>query len=153
MTRDPFDSRTASGDPDAADARRPAASGLGPLETRVLDGLWRRARPQSVRELRAGFPGVAYTTLMTTLDRLYKKGLLDRERRGRAYVYVPRFSRSGLRDQMARRAIGHLLGPDSRPSGVRPILSTFVDEVGRRDDALLDALEEIIRARRRGEGR
>ncbi len=141
MTRAPWD----------ADDAPPAR--LGPLESRVLECLWRRPAAQSVGDLRDEFPRVAYTTLMTTLDRLYKKGLLDRSRRGRAFAYTARYTRAGLRARLARGVIERLLGEERRPAALRPILSTFVQEVGRRDDGLLDALEEIIRARRRGEDR
>lgn len=137
-----------AGGPLDREAAAPAA--LGPLETRVLERLWDLPAAQSVSALRASFPAIAYTTLMTTLDRLYKKGLLERTRRGRAFLYAPRYTRDGLRDQMARRDIGRLLGAAERPAALVPILSTFVQEVGRRDDALLDALEEMIRQRRRG---
>lgn len=127
--------------------------GLGPLETRVLECLWRRPAAQIVSDLRDAFPGVAYTTLMTTLDRLYKKGLLDRERRGRAFEYRPRYTRAGLRERLARGTIDRLLGAESRTAALVPILSTFVQEVGRRDDGLLDALEDLIRERRGKEKR
>ena len=137
--------------PRDGDAEPPAR--FGPLEARVLERLWRKPSPHSVRDLCAWFPATPYTTLMTTLDRLYKKGLLVRSRRGRAFLYAPRYTRDGLRDQIARRDIDRLLGPVEEPEALRPILSTFVQEVGRRDDGLLDALEEMIRARRRGERR
>ena len=51
----------------------------------------------SVREVRSGLgDGLAYTTVMTTLDRLYKKGLLERQRDGRAFRYAARASREAL---------------------------------------------------------
>ena len=140
------------------DARRAPADtaplrALGPLETRVLECLWSRPAAQVVSDLRDGFPGVAYTTLMTTLDRLYKKGLLDRERRGRAFAYRPRYTRAGLRERLARGTIDRLLGAERHVEALVPILSTFVQEVGRRDDGLLDALEDLIRERRGKEKR
>ena len=52
---------------------------FGPLERRVLDALWSRSAPACVRDIQPDFPGVAYTTLMTTLDRLFRKGTLRRE--------------------------------------------------------------------------
>jgi len=125
------------------------ASFLGPLEIRVLECLWRRGGEVSVRGMQEDFPGAAYTTLMTTLDRLFKKGLLARTRHGKAYRYLPRFSREGLLDHLAKGTITRLL--DASPGGgaVRPLLSTFVEAVGRRDALLLDELEALIRAARR----
>lgn len=57
--------------------------------------------PASVRDLLPLFPRLGYTTLMTTLDRLYKKGLLLRERRGRFNAYWPAISRQDLRTAIA----------------------------------------------------
>jgi predicted transcriptional regulator len=124
------------------------ASYLGPLERQVLESLWRRPGEASVREIQPDFPGTAYTTLMTTLDRLFKKGLLERTRRGKAYWYLSRYSRTGLQDHLARGAISRLLESSPGRGRVRPILSTFVEAVGRRDALLLDELEELIRAER-----
>jgi len=57
---------------------------FGPLEWRVLEALWERGDAASVRDLQPRFSDIAYTTLMTTLDRLHRKGVLDRTKQGRA---------------------------------------------------------------------
>ena len=62
----------------------PLETAFGPLESRVLEALWARETAASVRDLQPQFPQVAYTTLMTTLDRLYRKGALMRHKAGRA---------------------------------------------------------------------
>ncbi len=56
-----------------------------------MEVLWKRAEAMAVREVCARLDGetLAYTTVMTTLDRLYKKGLLRREKDGTAFVYQP----------------------------------------------------------------
>ncbi|MGE0862410.1 MAG: BlaI/MecI/CopY family transcriptional regulator [Vicinamibacterales bacterium] len=119
---------------------------FGPLETRVLDALWLRAGAACVRDLQPQFPGVAYTTLMTTLDRLFRKGVLHRDKQGRAFYYRPRLSRDALLSRRAESALATMLPSDS--AGLRPIMSLFVDAVGDRDRGLLDELETLIRARR-----
>lgn len=133
-----------------SDAPRPPRTHLdtvfGPLESRVLDELWSRATAACVRDLQPAFPGVAYTTLMTTLDRLFRKGVLRRDKSGRAFFYLPLSSREELRSQLAGSAFATMLPGDA--SAVRPILSQFVDAVGDRDRALLDDLEALVRARR-----
>jgi len=75
--------------------RRPhgLASVFGALELRVLEALWRRGEDASVRDLMPEFPQAAYTTLMTTLDRLHRKGVLERRKDGRAFLYRPVSSR------------------------------------------------------------
>ena len=119
---------------------------FGPLERRVLDALWARALPASVRDLQTRFPGVAYTTLMTTLDRLFRKGVLHRHKEGRAFVYQPAASRVELQSRLAGSALATLLPDES--AAVRPLLSLFVNAVEARDHALLDELEQLVRQRR-----
>src|SRR5215470_1365900 len=70
--------------------RRPrefASFALGKLERQVLEETWRLGEV-SVRDVHRAFEErIAYTTLMTTLDRLFKKNLLERRKDGRAFVY------------------------------------------------------------------
>lgn len=123
---------------------------LGPLEWRVLDALWTRNVPATVRDLQPEFSGIAYTTLMTTLERLYRKQVLTRIRDGRAFVYAPLESRAAFD---SGRATQELLAAVERggPSAT-PVLSCFVDALGRHDEALLTELEELVRARRADRG-
>ena len=125
---------------------RQLESTFGPLEIRVLDALWARHTPACVRDLQPRFPGVAYTTLMTTLDRLFRKGTLSREKSGRAFFYRAKASRQELISELAGSTFATLLPGDA--ASVRPILSMFVDSVSDRDHALLDDLEKLVRARR-----
>ena len=64
---------------------------LGDLERAVMDVLWSRPSPATVREVVAALADrqPAYTTVMTVLDRLSRKGFLDREPDGRAWRYHP----------------------------------------------------------------
>ena len=119
---------------------------FGPLEIRVLEALWSRTQPVCVRDIQPDFPGVAYTTLMTTLDRLFRKGTLRREKSGRAFYYVPKASQEQLLSQLTESTLATMLPGDS--AAMRPILSMFVDTLGARDEALLDELETLVRARR-----
>lgn len=84
---------------------------------------------------------LAYTTVMTTLDRLYKKGLLDRRKSDRAFFYSPRLSREAWEQKQARELLAEL------PS--QALISCLVDVVQGQDEALLDELEKRIRMRRR----
>lgn len=127
-------------------ARGDLAAVFGPLELRVLEALW-DGGDASVRDLQASFPDTAYTTLMTTLDRLHRKGVLDRMKAGRAFVYRPRFTPEGLRGSLLAHVLGVLLGRDRR--ALEPVLSHFVEAVSDRDAALLDELERLVREKRR----
>ena len=126
-----------------------AAAIFGALELRVMEALWWRDAPVSVRDLVNEFDGTAYTTLMTTLDRLHRKGVLDREKSGRAFVYRPRHTREELESGMAVTAIESLLDRSS----AEPVLSYFIDEVSRRDARLLDELERLVQEKRREQKR
>ena len=119
---------------------------LGPLERRVLEALWARNDAACVRDLHPGFSEIAYTTLMTTLDRLHRKGILDRVKRGRAFFYSPRMSPVELESAIAAEALRDALARDT--SSLRPLLSFFVNAIGDRDHRLLDELESLVRARR-----
>ena len=118
---------------------------LGPLEWRTLEALWAREEPASVRDLIDAFPEIAYTTLMTTLDRLYRKGMLAREKQGRAFVYRPQFTRSEFD---AARAGDAVRAAVEAGGSLTPLVSCLVDAVGDRDRELLDELEALVAARR-----
>ena len=122
------------------------ADRLGPLETQLLRLLWERG-PATVRELvDTGKVTGAYTTVMTTLDRLYKKGVLERVAEGRAFRYSPRQSREEFKGSMIRRVIGEML---AGPGQAAKPMSCLVDAVSEHDRALLDELEDAIERKRR----
>jgi predicted transcriptional regulator len=128
-----------------------ATSSLGPLEREVMELIWRRpedASGVSVRDIHLAFEErLAYTTLMTTLDRLHKKGLLDRRKRGRAFFYSQRFSPEEFERGLARSVIDMLLGRSS--DDVEPILALIIDAVSEHDRATLDELDRLIKEKRR----
>jgi len=118
---------------------------LGELETTVMEALW-SAPGQTVSEVEALIQRrrpIAHTTVLTTLDRLHRKGYLARDRQGKAFVYTACFTREEFERAMAEEVLGALLAQFSAPA-----LSAFVDLVGN-DPETLDRLEAIIRAKRR----
>lgn len=125
---------------------RASSSQLGPLEERMLEALWRRG-DGTVREmLDDGCQDLAYTTVMTTLDRLFKKNLLSREAEGRAFRYRARFTREQLHREVAGAAFRQLL--DACPSSALP-LSYLVEVLTERDEQLLDDLRKVVESKRR----
>jgi predicted transcriptional regulator len=120
---------------------------LGSLEREVMDVVW-RTDEVTVRDVQSRLERpVAYTTVMTTLDRLFKKGFVVRTRAGRAFTY--RASRS--REQTEAAVAGGLLAGLLSGGAAMPILSNLVDAVGEQDGGLdlLSALEELVRDKRR----
>src|ERR1700685_4811769 len=90
--------------------RRSPSTQLGPLEQQLLGSLWARGS-STVREiLDAGEIKLAYTTVMTTLDRLYKKQLLTRVAEGRAFRYSPRYTQEELEKDAVGENIRQMLG-------------------------------------------
>jgi predicted transcriptional regulator len=93
-------------------ARRGGANTfLGPLETAVMDRLWKR-RQATVRDIVDDLGksrALAYTTVMTIMTRLHAKGLLVRNRDGKTYVYRPAFSRDEHRARLSRDLVRGLV--------------------------------------------
>jgi predicted transcriptional regulator len=120
---------------------------LGRLEFRLMQILWSRGE-SNVRDVVHELDRpLAYTTVMTTLDRLYKKGLLDRRMPDRAFLYSARFTRDEWDRTRAENMIADFLaGP--HPSR-ELLLSSFLDAVGQHDSRLLDELEKKIRTKRK----
>lgn len=120
---------------DAADhahvAAGPARRGAGELEAAVLEVLQRGGSalsPGEVRELIGG--DLAYTTVVTILSRLHSKGVLDRRKSGRAYLYAPVADSPGL----AARRMARVLDEEADREAV---LARFVSTLSDRDEELL----------------
>ena len=123
---------------------------FGELEAVIMDRLWEQGRPMLVREmvedLRAQRP-LAYTTVMTVMENLHRKGWLRRERDGRAWRYEPTGSRSGYTAGLMNDAL-------ATSSDRRTALAHFVLQMSPHDAALLrEALEQAQPEPEEGEAR
>ena len=120
---------------------------LGPLEVTVMEILWAHGE-NNVRDVvdRLSRP-LAYTTVMTTLDRLYKKGLLARRKEDRAFFYSPTLTRPEWEQKRTGDFVAGFLSV-AEPSRDL-LLSCLVEAVGQHDEALLDELERKIKLRRK----
>jgi predicted transcriptional regulator len=117
---------------------------LGPLEQKVLEVVWSLGTA-TVREIvRDGKLWQTYPTIMTTMDRLFKKGLLTRAPEGRAFRYSPRYSPEELEHAEALGGIRRLLG--SQNASLH--LSYLVQEVSAQDARLLDELHSLVERQR-----
>ena len=130
--------------------RRPreiACFALGKLERQVLEEIWRLGEV-TVRDVYRAFDErVAYTTLMTTLDRLFKKNLLARRKDGRAFLYAALVSQEDLDRGIKEDVVDGLLGQGA--DGVEPILACIVDTLSERDRELLDELDRLVQEKKR----
>ncbi len=121
---------------------------LGELESKVMECLW-GAPGSSVKGIwerlsseRSERP-LAYTTIMTTMDRLYQKGLLRRVKVGKAFLYEPRFSREEFEEIVTEEVLRGLAS-----SANEFLMSAFLDLLSRRDPDSLSRLEEMIQQKR-----
>ena len=117
---------------------------LGPLEQKVLQAVWSLGTA-TVREIvLAGNLWQTYPTIMTTMDRLFRKGLLTRSPDGRAFRYAPRYSFEQLERAEALGGIRRLLL--SQNASLH--LSYLVQAVSEQDRQLLDELHSLVERQR-----
>jgi len=84
---------------------------------------------------------------MTTLDRLFKKNLLERRKDGRAFVYAASVSRDAFDQGIKEDVIDGLLGHGA--DGVEPVLACIVDTISERDRELLDELDRLVQEKKK----
>jgi predicted transcriptional regulator len=116
------------------------------LEYIVLTKLWELGTA-SVRDVHGQLSkpeGLVYTTIAKVIDRLRGKGLIQRERHGKAFVYRAKIAREVVERARAQNAVSRLLG-----AAPRAAVAALVDAVDAVDPKLLDELERAVAARRR----
>ena len=109
--------------------------GFGDLEAVVMDRLWDRAGTTAVREVFEDLHQsreIAYTTVMSTMDNLHRKGWLARERQGKAFLYWPTLSREEYSARLMRDALD--AGGDSGA-----VLTHFLRQMTDEESATLRA--------------
>jgi predicted transcriptional regulator len=112
--------------------------GFGDLEALIMDRLWNAASARTVRDVQAELTSerrLAYTTVMTVMDKLHRKGWLSRYQVGRAYAYQPVMSR----ERYTAELMGEALASSSDRSAT---LSAFVDGLDPVDAQELRAVLE-----------
>src|ERR1700758_3384079 len=123
---------------------------FGELEAVIMDRLWERGRPVLVREMVDDLRedrALAYTTVMTVMDNLYRKGWLRRERDGRAWRYEPTGSRAGYTPALMNDAL-------ATSADRRTALAHFALQMSPHDAALLrEALDQALGEPEAGEAR
>ncbi|HTV16116.1 MAG TPA: BlaI/MecI/CopY family transcriptional regulator [Acidobacteriaceae bacterium] len=128
------------------DAAAPSVSALGRREREVMSVLWKlgKASVQQVSERLS--TELAYTTVMTTLDRLFRKGLLRREKCSRAFFYSAVLSAKDVEGRRASDLIRRFFKESDMQDDV--LVSCLVDAVHGYDTELLDQLDAAVRSAR-----
>ncbi len=120
--------------------------GFGDLETVIMHMVWDRGSPVTVRELLGELRrerAIAYTTVMSTMDNLHRKGWLARAKDGKAYRYTATASREEYSARLMREALAG--GGDTEA-----VLSHFVAEMGGQESEVLAAVVRRLAGRRPG---
>lgn len=120
---------------------------LGPLEAQVMEVLWDCDECCVRQVLQRLDQNLAYTTIMSTLDRLFRKRLANRRKRGRSYAYSARVSCQDWKDTVARDVVRKLL--DGPRSSHEALIACVLEVVRQREPELLKDIETILGARGR----
>ena len=119
---------------------------LGELEALVMDRLWDKGPAGAARlqKIVGESRGITLNTIQSTVERLYRKGFLSREKVSHAYLYTVCISREELAARLVERLVGDLVG-----SGRGALLPTFVDLAARAGEEELARLERLVVERRK----
>ena len=131
------------GEQSAVRAKRRRRMILGPFEARVMEVLWRGSE-HTVHEVKRKLSRKrAYTTVMTTMARLYEKGVLSRRKRGHQFVYKPRLSAQAWGRLAASEFVDNFI---SVPNVSHKLLiSSLLDALGELDPKLPAEMQAQIR--------
>ncbi|NHW00076.1 MAG: BlaI/MecI/CopY family transcriptional regulator [Thaumarchaeota archaeon] len=126
---------------------------LGPLETSIIEVMWSSKQPLTVRDVYEKLrrrKRIAYTTVMTTMDRLYEKGLLDRRmekgRGGVLYVYWPKFEEHSFKKSAVHEVLNSLV------ENFGDIVASYLVERLSSDEKEFKELKEKLEKALKGKG-
>ena len=120
------------------------AAPLGPLERQVHHAVWSRGTATVREVIQDQTIWQTYSTIMTTMDRLFRKGLLDRVLEGKAFRYSARYSPEEVERGAAMSGIRQLLGSEYASLH----LSYLVEAIGAADEKLLEELQTLVERQR-----
>ncbi len=125
----------------------PAINQLGDLEADIMSVVWEKGRAtvQEVQEALAPRRELAYTTVMTVMSRLAEKGILGRVKEGRAYVYIPAVPQEKAAGSLLQSLVRRLYD-----GATGKAIAHLLETEENVDDAELERLEALIRAKREG---
>lgn len=123
---------------------QPSAMPLGPLEQRIHRAIWSRGSATVREVLQDGSIWQAYNTVLTTTERLFRKGLLSRVHERKAFRYRALCSPDELRRRTTVSGLQRLLSAQDTVLH----LSYFVEAVGQLDEKLLDDLQALVEQER-----
>lgn len=118
---------------------------LHDLEATIMDVVWGKGLSSfavgDVLAILEKQRDIAYTTVMTTVTRLYEKGILERERDGKRYLYSPKLTREEFLQSTAREVLDEAVGGHQA-------MAMLAEKVSEASSGELDDLEALIQKRR-----
>ena len=119
--------------------KRNKPSPFGDLEEKVMEVLWKKGSA-TVSEVRKSLKDkFAHTTIMTILDRLYKKGILKRDKEGKGYRYYPIVSKEEFEKMVAKKVVKDITKTD--PSLAIAAFEGIVENLSKED---IEKLKKLI---------
>lgn len=121
------------------------AHAIGELELRIMELMWRYKAVDAKSVCAFLYSDeIKLSTAQTTLERLYKKKLVSREKDGRAYIYTPTLTRAELMAKLVANVISTL-----HDGSTDSILSSFVSIAENMNTESLDRLEQLVASRKK----
>lgn len=119
---------------------------LGKLERQIMETLWKRGE-SSVRDILEGLNHLhapTYSTLITVMNRLSDKGLLERKKSGKTFFYTPVYTKNELLDIVSKKVIQGI-----SELSLQTTILNFVDHISSKDFEQLDHLSDLIKKRKK----
>ena len=116
---------------------------LGELESEIMEIVWQSKQPisgRSVTEILQKKRKIAYTTVMTIMNRLVDKGILSRKQQGRAYLYKGAVSKDKFLTRVSRQIIRNFVASFGDAA-----VAHFVEEVGKSSPAKRAELRKLLK--------
>ncbi|MFN8215108.1 MAG: BlaI/MecI/CopY family transcriptional regulator [Solirubrobacterales bacterium] len=132
-------------------AKAPDTRLQGELQIEVMRALWRLDTPSTVEQVRGALPPAhrgAYTTIQTVLNRLAERGLLSRERQGKAIIYSTKLSEADYYSNSLRQTLSKASAPARRAA-----LAQLVGDLGDDARGEIESLAREVASKRDGRGR
>ncbi|WP_297454503.1 BlaI/MecI/CopY family transcriptional regulator [Persephonella sp.] len=119
--------------------KRNKPSPFGDLEEKVMDVLWKKGNATVSEVKKALKDKFAHTTIMTILDRLYKKGILKREKEGKGYRYYPVITKEEFEKMIAKKVVKDLT--KTNPSLAIAAFEGIVENLSKEE---IEKLKKLI---------
>ena len=123
---------------------------LGPLEEEVMEALWKRdgASGRDILSEIKKYRDIAHTTVLTVLERLAKKGLVEKKREDNNYTFTPRYTKTEFSGMVSKEVLKGVMDLSASDT-----LASFVDILANKNPLFLEKLSNLIETKKRELGK